>query len=158
VEQLSDVDISRMLEDLVADAVTFQSKLKIKGDIEPGIVWRCDKTLIHQLVHNLYVNAVNYNSANGWIHLVLKRADDGFELTMENPTGEMPSDLTERAFDRFYRGDASHTRRVDGLGLGLSICLEIAKLHQSILKLQVTQRQTVLVTLNAPFQRSLMTQ
>ena len=105
------------------------------------------------MIHNLYVNAVNYNLPNGWIHMVLKRVEGGFELTIENPTPEAPSDLAERAFDRFYRGDASHTRRVDGLGLGLSICLEIAKLHHSTLSLVVTPQHTVLAKLKAPFER-----
>ena len=153
VEELSDVHVSRLLEELIKDALSFHSKLKITGDIQPGIVWRCDKTLVNQMIHNLYVNAVNYNLPNGWIHMVLKRVEGGFELTIENPTPEAPSDLAERAFDRFYRGDASHTRRVDGLGLGLSICLEIAKLHHSTLSLVVTPQHTVLAKLKAPFER-----
>jgi signal transduction histidine kinase len=62
----------------------------------------------------------------------------------------LPSDLTDHAFERFYRGDASHARHIDGLGLGLSICLEIAHLHQGSLNLSVTQQQTVLVCLKAP--------
>ena len=153
VEELSDVNVSRLIEGLIKDASSFHSKLKITGHIEPSIIWRCDKTLMSQLIHNLYVNAVNYNLPNGWIHISLKRVEGGFELTVENPTPEAPNDLAERAFDRFYRGDASHTRRVDGLGLGLSICLEIAKLHHSTLSLVVTERHTVLAKLNAPFER-----
>ena len=116
VEELSDVNMSELLEQLISDALSFHAKLKITGHIEPGIVWRCDKTLLNQLVHNLYVNAVNYNLPNGWIHIALKRVEGGFELTVENPTQDAPSDLAERAFDRFYRGDASHTRRVDEIG------------------------------------------
>jgi len=110
--------------------------------------------LAHQLVHNLYANAVNYNLAQGWIHFTLAQADGRFQLTVENPTPDIPADLSERAFDRFYRGDASHARQVDGLGLGLSICLEIAKLHQASLSLTVTEKQTVVATVSAPLERS----
>ena len=39
--------------------------------------------------------------------------------------------------------------KIDGLGLGLSICMEIAKIHHGRLSLSVTDRQTVLVTLTA---------
>jgi signal transduction histidine kinase len=58
--------------------------------------------------------------------------------------------LSQRAFERFYRGDASHTRQIDGLGLGLSICSEIAKIHHGALSLSVTDKSTVLFTLTAP--------
>jgi signal transduction histidine kinase len=69
---------------------------------------------------------------------------------MENPTADAPIDLEARAFDRFYRGDASHTRQVDGLGLGLSICSEIAQLHHGVLKLMESELQTIVLSLKAP--------
>jgi two-component system sensor histidine kinase QseC len=128
--------------------------LKISSTIAPHVIWRCDKTLAHQLIHNLYANAVNYNQAHGWIHVTLEQEDGAFKLSVENPTSDIPADLSERAFDRFYRGDASHARQVDGLGLGLSICLEIAKLHKATLALTVTEKQTVMATLSAPLSPS----
>ncbi len=151
--ELGYVDVSQLLTQLVKDAHTFQSNLKITSTIAPDVVWYCDKTLVHQLIHNLYANAVNYNREQGWIHFSLVRAEGEFELTVENATSQVPSDLAERAFDRFYRGDASHTRQVDGLGLGLSICLEIAKLHQAKLSLKVTDKQTVVARLSAAMPR-----
>jgi signal transduction histidine kinase len=44
----------------------------------------------------------------------------------------------------------AHTRKIDGVGLGLSIALEIAKVHDGRLTLVVTERQTVVVTLTVP--------
>ena len=35
----------------------------------------------------------------------------------------------ERLFDRFYRGDPSRSRQVDGSGLGLSLAREISRAH-----------------------------
>ena len=148
-QDLTDVNVSQLLTQLVKDAHSFQSSLKITSAIEPNVIWRCDKTLVHQLIQNLYANAVNYNQAQGWIHFTLAQSNGSFQLSVENPTSGAPADLSERAFDRFYRGDASHTRQVDGLGLGLSICLEIAKLHKAALSLRVTEKQTVVATLSA---------
>lgn len=152
VQQLSRVNLSDLLIRLINDAYTFQPSLKITSEIAPDVLWQCDKTLIRQLIQNLYVNAVNYNQPHGWIHIRLRQLNSAFELTIENPSLDMPADLVEHAFDRFYRGDASHTRQVDGLGLGLSICLEIAKLHQATLSLAVTDKKTVVATLAAPLQ------
>jgi signal transduction histidine kinase len=80
----------------------------------------------------------------------LKAKDGYLFFTMENPSADVPSDLGVRAFDRFYRGDASHTRQVDGLGLGLSICSEIAQLHNGSLTLKATDAHVVVLGLTAP--------
>lgn len=146
------VDISQMLLQMLMldeDEGETRSRLTISSAIEPGIFWLCDKTLIVQLIHNLYENAQKYNQPQGWIRISLVREAEQFRLTIENSSMNTPADLTAHAFDRFYRGDASHTRQIDGLGLGLSICMEIAKIHHGSLSLSVTERQTVLLTLTA---------
>ncbi len=153
LQEVSDVNLSELILQLIRDAHSFQSTLKISSDVEPDVIWRADKTLVRHLVQNLYTNAVNYNQPNGWIHFALKKSGDSFVLFIENPTTDIPSDLLSHAFDRFYRGDASHARQVDGLGLGLSICSEIAKLHLGSLVLKVGPQNTVVVTLNAPLKR-----
>ncbi len=153
VRAFTPVDISQMLQEMLMldeDEIEARSRLTISSDIEPGIFWLCDKTLVVQLIHNLYENAQKYNQPQGWIRISLVRESQKFRLTIENPSMNTPADLTTRAFDRFYRGDASHTRQIDGLGLGLSICFEIAKIHHGSLSLRVTNEQTVLVTLTAP--------
>jgi signal transduction histidine kinase len=154
VQRLSRVSLSDLLLQLINDAYTFQTSLKITCEIAPDVYWQCDKTLVLQLIQNLYVNAVNYNQPNGWIHLTLQQSNDMFELAVENPFVDIPADLLEHAFDRFYRGDASHARHVDGLGLGLSICSEIAKLHEATLSLSITEQKTVVVRLIGPLQRA----
>ena len=154
LQELTDVSLSQLLTQLVKDARSFQSGLKITSAISPDVIWCCDKTLVNQLIHNLYANAVNYNLPQGWVHFSLSQSEGRFELTVENPAGNIPADLCDRAFDRFYRGDASHARQVDGLGLGLSICAEIAKLHQAHLSLQVTDRHTVIATLSGSLHRA----
>ena len=150
LQHLADINFSELLLKLMNDANSFQSSLKTTCDIQPDITWHCDRTLVSQLIQNLYSNAVNYNLPGGWIHVSLKAIDGYLHLTMENPTSDAPSDLGERAFDRFYRGDTSHSRNVDGLGLGLSICSEIAQLHHGDLKLMESDRQTVVLSLKAP--------
>ena len=149
-QTLTQINFSELVMKLMDDAKTFQPSLKITCDIQPDVTWYCDRTLVSQLIQNLYSNAVNYNLLGGWIHVSLKAVNGNLCLTMENPTTHAPSDLEARAFDRFYRGDASHARQVDGLGLGLSICSEIAKLHQGTLTLSAKDPHLVVLRMTAP--------
>lgn len=145
------VDLSELLTQLITpDHDDDQPLLTLTHQIQPGLAWHCDKTLAVQLIHNLFENAQKYNLERGWIHVTLTGGQGRFQLTMENPCLDIPPDLSDHAFERFYRGDASRARQIDGLGLGLSICSEIAKIHQGNLSLRVTDKNTVLTTLTAP--------
>ena len=149
-QELSDFDLSAFLDELVEESDLYHPNVRIEKSIQPHVIWRCDPSLIRQLIHNLYANAVNYNRPDGWIKFTLKSDGHMLELAIENPSENIPSDLKEKAFDRFYRGDFARTRKVGGAGLGLSICHEIAILHQGSLSLEPTLSQSVIVTLRTP--------
>jgi hypothetical protein len=147
VLEREDFDLSRYLEEFSVDAQDFQRGLTIDRHVAPGLVWHCDPLLIKQLVQNLYTNAVKYNCPQGYILFNLVRSAGGFKFHITNASSNHPPDMASRAFDRFYRGDAAHNRGVDGLGLGLSICLEIAKAHGATLHFEVAADESVTVTL-----------
>lgn len=150
VKEESDFAISEFLEELVADSHAFHPEIEMRAFIEPGQSWRCDQRLMQQLIYNLYSNAVKYNVDNGWIRVSLQALDQQLVLEMENPSDEIPPDLPQFAFDRFYRGNVAHSRKIDGLGLGLSLSQEIARLHGAELTLTATHLDTVLLRLVMP--------
>lgn len=122
------LDFSEWMQELVSDVEGFEPSLKVTADIAPGIIWQCDSQLVRQLVHNLFTNAVNYNVSGGWVHFQLCASSGWMTLTLENPAPDFTTEQEAKAFDRFYRGSASRTRNIDGQGLGLSLCREIAHL------------------------------
>ena len=149
------VDLSQLLAQCIKPDDDEEPPLfTLTQHIEPDVFWHCDQTLAVQLIHNLFENAQKYNMARGWIRVALMREQAQFRLTVENPCLHIPPELADHAFDRFYRGDASHGRQIDGLGLGLSICAEIARIHQGRLTLRITEKKTVLLTLTAPLRAS----
>jgi CheY-like chemotaxis protein len=78
---------------------------------------------------NLLSNAVKFTSPGGAIHVTLRRRDAMAEVIVaDNGTG-ISTDFLPHVFDRFQQNDASPTRRVRGLGLGLSIVKNLVELH-----------------------------
>lgn len=147
VHTMEPVRLSALVTELAFDAMAFHAGLKIDSEVEPEIWCICDQSLMLQLVYNLYSNAAKYNVPDGWIRFSLESRGERFVLSIENPCDNIPADLTERAFQRFYRGEAARSRKIDGVGLGLSLCREIARLHGATLTLQVSARKTVIARL-----------
>ena len=147
---MREVSLSDMVNQLVADADLFRPSLKITSEIQSGVHWNCDESLIRQLIYNIYTNAIKYNTEGGWISFSLEKTKEGFALAISNPADNPPHDLAEKAFQRFYRGDSAHARAIDGIGLGLSLSLEIAKIHQASLCMSVGEHNVVTTTLRYP--------
>ncbi len=87
---------------------------------------------------------------DGWIRIKLTKLTNGFEFLMSNPTSNIPADLAQRAFDRFYRGDYSRARNIDGIGLGFSLSQEIARVHGAALTLNISAENVVTLSLRFP--------
>jgi two-component system heavy metal sensor histidine kinase CusS len=131
----TDMNLSEFLNEMLEYGAEAFPSITNTSDIQSGIVWHCDASLVAQLLHNLYANAVKYNMANGWIHIQLHQTGSRLQLKISNATDVVPESFSERAFERFYRGNLSHSRKADGQGLGLSVALEIAKVHQANLSI-----------------------
>lgn len=149
---IESVDLSAVLIDLIDDAETFHHHIRFVKNIEDGVMLSCDRSLMLQLINNLYSNAIKYNlPIGGWVEFTLHHAGNEVVLNVSNSSHDVPSELPEKAFERFYRSDASRTRRsVDGLGLGLSICQEIAHVHGGAITLETLTAKSVAVTLRVP--------
>ena len=137
------VNLTDMLEQLVADAKIINPDFRITSQIQKKVTIQGDEQLIHQLIYNFYSNAIKYNISSGWIHFGLYQDERELVVEIINTAENLNPDFTEKAFDRFYRGEESHNRKVEGTGLGLSLCREIAKIHGGEILLSVNSNQHV---------------
>lgn len=137
---LVQIDLSDMLASLVQDAQMMVADQGVHSDIQPGLVARADVTLLTQLFNNLVTNAVRYAKPGTIIFIQAQQLPLGLEVRFVNATKPIGAAERLRFFDRFYRGDASHTRGADDLtegnGLGLSLAREIARAHGGDLTLE----------------------
>lgn len=130
------VDLSQAVEDVAEDIHALAPGLALTRDVMAGIQVPADPDLLRQVLHNLVMNAVKYNREGGSIDLRLHAESGRAILTVSNTTAPGARIDPNRLFERFYRGDAAHGRRTDGLGLGLSLSREIARAHQGDLILE----------------------
>lgn len=95
-----------------------------------------DADLIKSLLVNLLDNARKALDGGGNIYIMSRMLDDGCEMRiLDNGPGIPPEALTHLT-EAFYRVDKSRSRAQGGVGLGLSLCNDIAKLHGGCLKFQ----------------------
>ncbi|HXT11538.1 MAG TPA: HAMP domain-containing sensor histidine kinase [Candidatus Angelobacter sp.] len=93
-----------------------------------------DRDRLRQLLLNLTDNAVKYNEPGGKVNISLSQTDGFAELKIENTGPGVAPELQPRVFERFFRGDTSHSGDVEGCGLGLSIAQWIAVAHQGTIQ------------------------
>jgi len=88
-----------------------------------------DPNRLQQVVWNLMTNAVKFTPRGGNIDVVLQRINSHLELSVSDSGIGIAADFLPLVFDRFSQADASTTRTLGGLGLGLSIVKQLVELH-----------------------------
>ncbi len=147
--QLDTLDLSQLVWNWAQDARSFDERIEVKHSIQPRLSCQGDRQLLLQLMQNLYTNAINYNTDEAWLRITLKQQAGKLLLSFENPSEAVSADFAERAFDRFYRGPDALAKGIEGHGLGLSLCQEIAKVHGGLITVDATADR-VCMTLSLP--------
>ncbi len=142
-----EVNLSEILVIINEDMELLAPHLTIESDIAPELWVRGDRDLLTQILQNLISNAIKYNLPEGWINIHARRQDKTVQVTIMNASKSMPVGDRDRIFDRFYRGDLARNRKVEGVGLGLSLSREIARAHRGDLVLDWTPANHTAFTL-----------
>lgn len=103
--------------------------LAVKDDTPPGTALRADHLRLAQVLGNLLTNAGRYTDAGGQVRVGARRSGDLVEVVVEDSAPGVPAETLPRLFERFYRVDASRSRKSGGSGLGLAICRAIVQAH-----------------------------
>ncbi len=124
-------NVSEAVESVVLamEAVIFERSLALDYEIEPGLTAAGSAEQIKQVVMILLDNAIKYNRAEGTIGVTLRLHHGHIQLTVTNSGPGIPAEHLDKVFDRFYRTDASRSRKQGGYGLGLAIAKSIVEQH-----------------------------
>jgi heavy metal sensor kinase len=147
---LVEVDMSELLMEMLEDVELLAPHLSVQTDISDGLRVQGDRDLLIQVLQNLFSNAIKYNLPNGWIQIHAWQTQTTLHVTIANASKEISVGDRSRIFDRFHRGDPARTRKVEGIGLGLSLAREIARAHRGDLTLDSTSDGQTAFTLTLP--------
>jgi two-component system, sensor histidine kinase len=121
------VPIGEVFTELKAE---FEESAKARGlqlsVVSSPVVISTDRTLFYQLLQNLVGNAVKYTD-QGTVAIASFADAQGLSIEVKDTGIGIPTDKLERIFDEYYQVDTHGAKRM-GVGLGLAIVREVAKL------------------------------
>jgi two-component system OmpR family sensor kinase/two-component system sensor histidine kinase BaeS len=116
----------RRLNAFQPQATTRQIDLMLHVDVMPLLICG-DEQRLGQVLNNLLDNALRHTPPGGAVQVCLGTRNGAVRLVVtDDGEGIAPGDLPY-IFDRFYRADASRSRRTGGSGLGLAIARQLVQ-------------------------------
>jgi signal transduction histidine kinase len=144
------------LDELVREACGDAQSLATPCGVQVGL-GRCDAVTVagdrhrlRQLLLNLCDNAVKYNDRGGQVSVELQHAGELAEVRVANSGPGIAPEILPRIFEPFFRGDASHSERAEGCGLGLSIARWIVAAHGGTIQLESEPGKLTVATVRLP--------
>ena len=133
-------------------AVAEQKGKPIAADIQRGLTLCGNEDAIRKLVGILADNAIKYGMDGETIQLSLRAAGRGIALQTKNLVeGGVEKGSHEELFERFYRGDASHSStQIAGYGIGLSMARAIAAAHKGKISARSDDGRSLTITVALP--------
>ncbi len=98
----------------------------IQQDVPPLIA---DKVKFKQIMFNLLSNAVKFTPENGRITINANLVNQHLKIAVSDTGIGIKHEDTDKIFEAFRQLDASHARRYEGTGLGLTLTKRLVELH-----------------------------
>jgi signal transduction histidine kinase len=126
------------------EALTDARGIRIVRDLpDEPLLLQTDCVKVEQILTNLVVNAGRFVH-EGEIRVAARSDGDTLVVEVSDTGAGIPPEQHDRVFHPFVQMDQSYTRRVGGLGLGLSVARELARFLHGDLTLDTrTSRGTM---------------
>jgi signal transduction histidine kinase len=134
-------------------AVEESRGIELSMDLASQVTIQGKRHHLRQVMNNLLDNAIKFTPGPGrvMVELVIDEKTQQAVLSVRDTGVGIPPDDLPRVFERFFRGDRSHTRiPIGGTGLGLSICQAVVQAHGGNILIESSLGQGTRVTVILP--------
>jgi len=148
------------IEGLVSEAIkVIERKAEAKGirlelEIEPNLApVALNEHRITQVLTNLLNNAIKYTPARGVIRVEVKESrvqPDMVEISLTDTGCGIAKEEQQRIFDRLYQVRHGDAATEQGIGLGLYLCRELARLHGGTIRVDSAPGEGSTFTVTLP--------
>lgn len=119
------------LQDMFAENVEQQIDIMF----EPATV-HGEVNLLKSVLLNLVDNACKASSQGGVVEIDGACREEGYLFQVRDYGVGIPEEELKKVTEAFYMVDKSRSRSKNGAGLGLALCVEILRLHNSVLHIE----------------------
>lgn len=138
---LAPVDLGALCADLIDSLLPLAEhrgiNLSLRTDKPPA--WAMgDAFLIETVLTNLVENGLKYTPAGGQVSVSITANATEARITVQDTGPGIPPEHLPHLFERFYRVDTARARPTGGVGLGLAIVTEAARLLNGQLAVEST--------------------
>jgi signal transduction histidine kinase len=141
--KLREAEIDNLLVDIKNSLVPRLEEKNIQLEISSeNISFLMDKDLLKILIINIVDNSIKASKNGGKIHLCVYRDEESQVVIEIKDFGiGIPKEDISKVFEPFFMVDKSRSKENSrtGVGLGLSLCAEIAKIHNAKIEIESNQ-------------------
>ena len=124
------------------------------GPVDEHVCILGDSRLLKQIVLNILSNAIKFTPSGGRVSVKMAKRENGDLVISISDTGVGVSKAKiEQIFEPFVQAEDAMTRRVGGVGLGLSIARQLARAHGGDVLFESDEGRGSTVSLLLPAER-----
>jgi PAS domain S-box-containing protein len=120
------------------------------GRCDPALTVWADKEKTRQILINLVSNAIKFTAAGGSIRIDCEQVDGTVRFNVTDTGRGVPKDKLEAIFEPFIQVNRQFTREQEGVGLGLSISRDLARMMNGDLTAESKEGEGSTFTLTLP--------
>lgn len=142
------IDLNQLIEQLTAsfELEAQHRGIEISSVVTPNpLMIEADPEKLGRVFNNLVSNAFKYGNGASYIKIIAQQEGDQVVVKVANDGTPIPAQAVDHLFERFYRAEASRSRKTGGTGLGLAIVKSIVDLHHGKVSVVSDENETAFV-------------